>query len=61
MRGELFMKNFVWILALALLFVLAIGAQAPKQDTRPAWAFLVPDVNIVVAETFGPLPVVERN
>jgi len=55
------MKNFVWILALALLFVLAIGAQAPKQDTRPAWAFLVPDVNIVVAETFGPLPVVERN
>jgi cytochrome c553 len=42
MRGELFMKNFVWVLALALLFVVAIGAQAPKQGS-PAWAFLIPD------------------
>ena len=37
------MKNFVWVLALASLFALTIGAQAPKQDTRPAWAFLIPD------------------
>jgi cytochrome c553 len=37
------MKNIVRVLALASLFVLAAEAQAPKQDTRPVWAFLIPD------------------
>jgi cytochrome c553 len=39
------MKPFAWILSLALLFVLVIGAQAPPpaSPNRPAWAFLVPD------------------
>ena len=39
------MKPIAWILSLALLFVVMIGAQAPPPapPNRPGWAFLVPD------------------
>jgi cytochrome c553 len=47
------MKTFMWVLALALLFVFVIGAQAPKQ---PEWAFLFPDkVQPPSEESTGPI------
>ena len=37
------MRNLAAVPALGALFVLATGAQAPPQSSRPAWAFLTPD------------------
>jgi cytochrome c553 len=37
------LKYWMCLLAFALVFAFVMGAQAPKQDTRPAWAFLIPD------------------
>ena len=37
------MRHFAPVPALSAIFVLAAGAQAPSQGSRPSWAFLTPD------------------
>jgi len=37
------MRHIAAVLTLGVLFVLATGAQAPPQASRPSWAFLAPD------------------
>src|SRR5215472_16047931 len=37
------MRHFAAVPALGALLVLAAGAQAPPQASRPSWAFLSPD------------------
>jgi len=49
------MRNFVWILVFALLFIPAFGAQSPQhaQGVDLAWAFPVPDKDIPPGDPDG--------
>jgi hypothetical protein len=52
------MRQFAAVAALAALFVLATGAQAPPQASRPSWAFLNPDKDQPkVEEHSGPVKI----